>query len=107
MQEVAYNILTRLSVGLHRKSKAPWPMLLMQIGLYVIGSLKEVDVEVEDFKKLNSTLEVSTRTTHMFYAGTIVRECAILGSTRRVIGQRKIHGDIVTTPLGSRNRSTL
>ena len=51
MQEAAYHILTRLSTRLHRKKKAPWPILPLQIRLYVIQSLKEADAEVVDFRK--------------------------------------------------------
>lgn len=36
MQEVIYHILTRLSIGFHKKKMTPWPMLPLQIGLYVI-----------------------------------------------------------------------
>jgi len=50
MQEVSYHISIGLSAGLHKKKKAPWLTLPMQIGFYTIKSLKEPDVEVNDFK---------------------------------------------------------
>lgn len=51
MQEVAYHISIGLIARLHQKKKAPWPTLLLQIGLYEIWSFKQVDVEVELMKK--------------------------------------------------------
>lgn len=53
MQEVAYHISTGLSIGLHRKKKAPWPILPFWIRSHTIRSLKKADVEVEEFKKFH------------------------------------------------------
>jgi len=51
MLEVAYHISVGLTARLHRKKKAPWPTLPLQIGLYEIWSIKQADVEVELTKK--------------------------------------------------------
>ena len=51
MQEVAYHISIRLSATLHRKKKAPWPALPLQIGLYEIQSLKHIEAETKEFNR--------------------------------------------------------
>jgi len=51
IQEVAYHISTRLSTRIHKRKKAPWPSLLLWIGLYEIQSLKDADAEAKDIKK--------------------------------------------------------
>lgn len=51
MQEVPYHISVGLTSRLHRKKKAPWPAVLLCIGLYEIRSFKHVDVEAEQMKK--------------------------------------------------------
>lgn len=48
MQEVSYHLSIGLLVGQHRKKKVPWPTLPLQIGLYEIKSLKDVDVKAKD-----------------------------------------------------------
>jgi len=53
MKEVAYHISTGLSTRLHRKKKASRPVLHLNIGLYAIQYLKEVDAKPKDFKKSN------------------------------------------------------
>ena len=47
MQEVVYNISIGLSVGMHRRKKAPSPYFPLGIGLYEISSLKDVDVKAK------------------------------------------------------------
>ena len=51
MQEIAYHISAGLIARLHRKKKAPWPALLLCIGLYGIQSFKHADVEADKIKK--------------------------------------------------------
>ena len=51
MQEVSYHLSTGLLTRLHRKKKAPWPTLPLQIWLYEIKSLKDVDVEAKEILK--------------------------------------------------------
>jgi len=53
MQEVSYRLSTRLSPGLHRKKKAPWPTLPLWIGLYEIKILKDVDGEAKEIVKFD------------------------------------------------------
>ena len=48
---------------------------------------------------------ISIHTIHMAYARTIVQECTILESMRRIIGQRKTHRDIAIAPPDSMNWS--
>jgi len=51
MQEVAYHLSTRFSTALHRKIKATWPTLPMQIILYEIKNLKVMDTEGKVIEK--------------------------------------------------------
>jgi len=51
MQEVAYHISTRLLARMHKRKKESWPTLPLQIGLYEICILKDVDVKTEELKK--------------------------------------------------------
>lgn len=51
MQEVAYNISTQCSTTLYSWKKAPWPTLVLQIGLYKICTMKYVDVQTGNLKK--------------------------------------------------------
>lgn len=51
MQEVAYHLSTRLSRLLHRKKKAPWLVLSLQIGLYEIENLKVADTKGKEIDK--------------------------------------------------------
>lgn len=51
MQEVSYHLTTGLSVGKHRKKKAPWPALPLWVRLYEIKSLKYANVEAKDIVK--------------------------------------------------------
>lgn len=53
IQEVSYNISIGLSTRLHRKKKAPYPTLSLQIGLYEIWNHKHVDAKMEEFKRFN------------------------------------------------------
>ena len=41
---------TRSIAILHRRKKAPWPALPLEIGLYKIWSLKDADVEAKHFE---------------------------------------------------------
>ena len=47
MQEVSCHLSIRLSIGLHRKNKAPWPFLPLWIGLYEMKILKDAYVEAK------------------------------------------------------------
>lgn len=51
MQEVTYHLSIGLSVGLHRKKKAPWPTLPLWIRLYKINILKDRDDEAKKIVK--------------------------------------------------------
>jgi len=51
MQKVSYYLSTGLSAALHRRKKAPWLTLPMQIGLYEIKNPKVVDTEGKAIKK--------------------------------------------------------
>lgn len=51
MKEVSYHILVGLLTRLHRKKKAPWPIIPLWIGLYEIWNLRHENVEIEEIKK--------------------------------------------------------
>lgn len=51
MLEVSYHISVGLSTTLYQKKKAPWPTLLLRIGLYEIHNFKHADVEAEEIIK--------------------------------------------------------
>ena len=51
MQEFYYHISIGLSRVLQRKKKEPWPILPLQIGLYMIKNLKVADTEGKEIKK--------------------------------------------------------
>ena len=51
MQEVAYHLSAGLLGVLHRKKKAHWPVLPLQIGLCEIKNLKVADIEGKDIEK--------------------------------------------------------
>lgn len=53
MQEVAYHISIDLSGVLRRNKKAPWPTLLLQIGLYEIRNLKVVETKGKEIDKFS------------------------------------------------------
>jgi len=50
MQEVAHHISVGLIARLLQKNNAPWPTLLLWIGLYEIQSIKQVHVEEKQMK---------------------------------------------------------
>lgn len=51
MQEVSYHIFAWSLARLHGKKKAPWPSLILWIGLHEIRSFKHVDVKAEEMMK--------------------------------------------------------
>jgi len=51
MKEFGYQLCTRLSQQLQMSNKSPWPIFPLQIGLYELKNLKEIEV---DIKELNS-----------------------------------------------------
>lgn len=55
MEEMSYPISTGLSAKLHKKRKAPWLALLLQIRLYEIRNLKHAEAKIEEFKYSPST----------------------------------------------------
>ena len=106
MQEVSNHLTTGLSTGLHRRKKASWPTLSLQIGLYKIYTLKDVDSEAKDLKNFEFDTNISFHMIHTTYARTIMWRCITHGSMVHVIGQRKILGGIATTHIGLMNLST-
>jgi len=53
MKEVTYYFSTGLLATLHRKKKAPWTTLPMQIRLYAIKNMKVVDIKGKAIKKFS------------------------------------------------------
>lgn len=74
MQEVLCHLSIGLSAGLHRKKKAPWPDLPLQIGLYEIKSLKYADVEAKEIVGFEfSTKDINPYDPHIICKDHFVR----------------------------------
>ena len=50
LQEVCYQMTSKISKTLSKAKKKPWPTLLLTIGDYTVKDFKEVEAEAKDIK---------------------------------------------------------